>query len=129
MNILAIDYGQKRIGLAWCQTGVDVVFPFGIIKEKDEQARCQAIATRIKEERIDKVVMGMPISVEDGTDKNINSTRVKEFATFLQSYISIPIEFVDERFSSQQADSMGGIASRDEKAAMVILETYKQRYL
>jgi RNase H-fold protein (predicted Holliday junction resolvase) len=37
---------------------------------------------------------------------------------------SIPIEFFDERFTSQQADAMGGSVSRDEKSAMAILEGY-----
>ena len=31
MNVLAIDYGDKRIGLAWVQTGLDVVLPYGLI--------------------------------------------------------------------------------------------------
>jgi len=32
MNILSIDFGQKRIGLAWLQSGIDVILPFGIVE-------------------------------------------------------------------------------------------------
>ncbi|OGH83236.1 MAG: hypothetical protein A2373_01630 [Candidatus Magasanikbacteria bacterium RIFOXYB1_FULL_40_15] len=116
MNYLGIDYGKKRIGLAWVQEGLDVVLPFGVVKDIDELAKL------IKKEKIDKIVVGLPIGL-DGKE-NENTRRVKKFADELKNKINLPIEFEDERFSSRQADSMGGDVSRDEKAAMVILSSY-----
>ena len=125
MNILAIDYGQKRIGMAWCQTDLDVVLPFGVIAYTDKQQAIQSLITCIQTEKIDHLVVGLPIGVDDHSDTNTNSIRVKTFIQELTTKHPISVSFVDERFSSKQADSMGGNVSRDEKAAMVILETYR----
>ncbi|OGH72268.1 MAG: hypothetical protein A3I93_03590 [Candidatus Magasanikbacteria bacterium RIFCSPLOWO2_02_FULL_43_22] len=79
----------------------------------------------IKKEKIDKIVIGLPLGL-DGKENN-NTTRVRKFVDDLKKEIKIPVDFVDERFTSAQADRMdGGMAgaSRDEKAAMVILESY-----
>lgn len=119
MNILGVDYGQKRVGLAWVQEGLDVVLPYGVIQHdmwKEELTKL------IQEERIQKVVIGNPLSmIGESTE---NTKRVQAFADELEALVDIDIEFYDERFSSQQADSMGGDATRDEKAAMVILQGY-----
>lgn len=120
MNLLAIDYGKKRIGLAWCQAGLDVVLPYGVVGSLDE------VVNLIKKEGIDKLVIGMPTGL-DGK-KNENTKKVHKFAADLRERIDLPIEFVDERFSSRQADNMGGDASRDEKAAMVILQSYLDKH-
>ena len=118
MNLLAIDYGQKNIGLAWCDTGIGAVLPFGVIKDGD----LKELAKVVKTERIDKVIIGLPMGL-DGKEK-ANTARVREFGEELKNYISVPVEYTDERFSSQQADRMEGGVTRDEKAAMVILQSY-----
>lgn len=118
MNILAVDFGTKHIGLAWCDTAIGVILPFGQVK-KDE------LAELIKKEKIDKVVIGLPIGL-DGRE-NANTGRVREFAAELRKEIAAPVEFFDERFSSQAADRLAGDVSRDEKAAAIILEDYLKR--
>lgn len=118
MNILAIDYGDKRIGLAWVQIGLDVILPYGVVT-----GGVKELAALIKKEHIDKLVIGLPIGLES-QEENMNTKKVRKFAGKLKKETSLPIEFVDERFSSAQADSMGGEASRDEKSAMVILQSY-----
>ena len=117
MNILAIDYGDKRIGLAWMQTGLDVILPYGLI-----EGGIKELVILIKKEHIDKLVIGLPIGLE--SQENMNTKKVRKFADKLKKETNLPIEFVDERFSSAQADNMGGETSRDEKAAMVILQSY-----
>lgn len=122
MNILGIDYGEKRIGLAWCQEGLDLVLPFGVIQKEKGDIGKEALKTLIEKERIDTIIFGLPIGL-DGTE-NENTKKIRAFADELKKETSVPIAFVDERFTSQQADRMGGDASRDEKAAMVILQSY-----
>ena len=124
MNILAIDFGTKNIGLAWCDTGIGVVLPYGVIKEQRAKSKEQTICELIKQERIDKVVIGLPMGL-DGKE-NANTARVKKFGEELKAQITVPVEYFDERFSSQQADRSVGGASRDEKSAMVVLESYLQ---
>ena len=122
MNILGIDFGTKNIGLAWVDIGIGAVLPYGIIKEEKGKNKLTQLADLINEERIDKVVVGLPQGL--GGEENTNTKRVRAFADELGKIINIPIEFMNEMFSSQQADRMGGGASRDEKSAMIILEDY-----
>lgn len=122
MNVLAIDFGTKNIGLAWCDTGIGAVLPYGVISNKEKGARNKELVDLIVGEHIDRVVIGLPLGL-DGAE-NTNTARVKKFGEELQAQIGVPVEFFDERFSSQQADRMGAGVSRDEKSAMVILEDY-----
>ncbi len=122
MNILGVDYGTKRIGLAWVQKELGVVLPFGKVQEKNKEEMMLKLAKIIKEERADKVVFGLPLTLEG--QESSNSRRVRSFVEELKKNINIPVDFYDERFSSFAADQMEGDASRDEKAAMIILQDY-----
>ncbi len=121
-NILAVDYGKKRMGLAWLQPGIDVVLPYGLIEGNTDAARLKELAQLIKEESLTDIVFGLPLG-EDGKE-NENTERVRAFAADVKKSAKVNIEFVDERHSSRAADQMEGDASRDEKAAMVILNSY-----
>ena len=122
MNILAVDYGKKRIGLAWMQEGLDVVLPFGVVSNENQENALEEIAATIRGEGIGKIVVGLPLS-QDGLE-NENTATVRDFVKNLETRIDISVELLDERYSSRQADSMGGDVSRDEKAAMVISQSY-----
>lgn len=124
MNILAIDYGTKNIGLAWVNTDLGVVLPYGNLETGKWKLEIREL---IKQEKVDKIVLGLPLTLEDGAE-NPNTKRVREFGRELKNLVDLPIEFVDERLSSFEADNMGGGASRDEKAAMVILQSYLEKY-
>lgn len=121
MNILAIDYGSKNIGLAWCQTGVDLILPYGIVKN-DKSKVVGQLEKMIESEKIEVVVIGLPVGLEG--EENDNTIKIREFAKLLEDAITAKIEFIDERFTSQQADNTAGDVSRDEKSAMIILESY-----
>lgn len=126
MNILAVDFGTKRMGLAWMQAGLNLVLPYGIIEEgKQGKTRKQQLEQLLKDERIDRVVFGLPIH-EDTGEETTNSKRVRSFVDSLACG-GVDIVFEDERFTSREADTMEGDASRDEKAAMLILESYRAR--
>lgn len=119
MNILGIDYGKKRIGLAWCDTAMGVVLPYGVVSDE------KAVADLVKKERIEKVIIGLPVGL-DGKE-NENTKNVRQFADDLQKAIDASIELVDERFTTAEAKRMGGEASADEKAAMLLLQTYLEK--
>lgn len=125
MNILAIDYGTKRLGLAWSDTTLGVVLPYGIVEGDTLPRKVTALVNMLKKERIEKIVVGFPF----GTDgkENKNTERVQKFVYELQKHITIPVDYQDERFSSYGADSMGEGVSRDERSAMFILEGYLQK--
>jgi len=129
MNLLSVDFGTKNIGLAWCDTGIGAALPFGVIdneqlaiNNKQKKSSIEHLAELIKKEKIEKVIIGLPVGI-DGKE-NANTARVKKFGDELKQLVPAVIEYFDERFSSQAADRMEGGVSRDEKSAMIILEDY-----
>jgi len=117
MNILGVDYGRKRIGLAWVQSGLDVVLPFGLVESVDQLIKL------IKAEKIDKVVFGLPLGLEN-MEENDNTKRIRNFAEEVRKQTGADIDFADERLTTYEAKNMGGGVSLDEKAATLILQTY-----
>lgn len=119
MNILAIDHGEKRIGLAWVDIGIGVVLPLGVVQNETELVKL------VNEEKPDKIIVGLPFGLQG--QETEHTQKIRNFADALTSQVQAPIEFFDERFSSRQADAMGSGVSRDEKSAMVILESYLEQ--
>jgi len=122
MHILAVDFGTKNVGLAWADTTLGVILPYGTVQGKTTDIKARELAKLINEERISKVLVGFPLGL-DGQE-NKNTERVKKFVFEVQKGTDVTVEYVDERFSSQQADEMTGGVTRDERAAMVILQGY-----
>lgn len=127
MNLLGIDYGKKHIGLAWVDTEVGVVMPFGTIQQSDFRLQTSAVVDVVEREKIDQVIVGLPIGL-DGKE-NKNTQKVREFCDTLKSEVHVPIATIDERFTSAEAARLEGDASIDEKAAMIILESYLNKWL
>lgn len=122
MHILSIDYGTKNIGLAWADTSLGVVLPYGLISKETLAAKVKELAELLRQEKMDRIVVGFPMGL-DGKE-NKNTERVKKFVFELKKHTDTEIEYEDERFSSQAADAAGGGVSRDERSAMQILESY-----
>ena len=133
MKILGIDYGTKRMGLAWSDTTLGIVLPYGIVSvpstkspvPSQKEKLFKKVIDLIKSEHLDKVVIGLPITLTGQENQKTDS--VQELAFEIQKHTGIPVEMCDERFSSQQADAVGAGVSRDEKSAMIILQSYLDR--
>lgn len=122
MNILGIDWGKKRIGLAWVQSGLDVVLPFGIV-ETSKVDPIVEITTIITEEKIDVVVFGLPKTLAGAEQEN--AVAVRQAGEKVAKATGVKVEFLDERFTSRAADRFGADgASRDEKAAMILVQAF-----
>jgi len=131
-RILAIDHGTVRIGLALSDELELVANPFKTLDANHEPER--AIARIVQEKHIAKIVIGMPFRMDGQRGEAVE--RVEKFADKLGKELrhEIPIEFVDERLSSVEAEaslSRSGITDRKERkevvdqlAAVVILQDY-----
>ena len=113
------------MGLAWVDTDLKIVLPFGLIVGKNLAEISQNLIKLVMTEKPDKIIFGLPLNQQG--QECPNTERVRNFVEGIKKQISLPMEFVDERFSSQAADQLGGEVSRDEKSAMLILETYLTR--
>ena len=132
-RILAIDYGQKRTGLA-------VTDPLGIIAggldTVDTVSLWEYLERYIATEPVDKIVVGKPTQL-NGEDSE-NMKRITPFVNrWKKNHPEIPIEMYDERFTSVLAhkvilESGIGRKARQNKAlvdkisATIILEEFLQ---
>ena len=136
MRILALDYGDRRIGVAisdvlgWFATGCDVLTRKNPL---DHKACIEAIKLHVQKNDIGVIVLGLPLNM-DGTEGE-NCAKVRAFAKQLQKAMpNIQIEFFDERMSTHSAIKMfhqvgtnerkQGAGSADKKAAEIILQNY-----
>jgi putative Holliday junction resolvase len=98
---LAIDYGDRRIGMAVGYADVAMAFPRTTIDRKQNPDYISGILEQIKKEKADALVVGMPYHPQGlPVDKTVD---VKAFIKELQQHTDLPLYTQDEAFSSEEA--------------------------
>jgi putative Holliday junction resolvase len=100
MRYLAIDFGDKRTGLAICDLSEKIVSPLAVIE--GQKNLLNTIADIAKYENAEAIVIGLPLNMDDS--KGPQAERVIRFAEQLKNHLQIPIHFQDERLSSFGAE-------------------------
>lgn len=133
-RIIAIDYGLKRTGLA-------VTDPLKIIATGLTTVETPKLFSFLKEycrnETVERFVIGEPKNLDD-SDTHATPLVKKAVERLKKEFPSIPVELVDERFTSKMASQamieMGmkkkqrqNKALVDEIAATIMLQEYLQR--
>jgi putative holliday junction resolvase len=100
-NIIALDIGDKRIGVAAASMITGLPRPVTTIIRTPEVF--EQLAILLKEQRAESVVIGLPrnLSGEDTPQTNV----VRTFGAQLASKIDIPVYWTDEALTSQQAET------------------------
>lgn len=130
-RILAIDYGEKRIGLAISDPLKIFAKPLKVIPNQGFGPILKELELVIREFNIGLVVVGMPYAIEGGNTPKTEETLA--FKEKLAAALQTPVICWDERYSSSEADEelikMGctwqesrGI--KDAMAAAMILKSY-----
>lgn len=103
---LGIDYGKKRIGLAYASYPLYVTIPIGVIETKYSLKDTAIDIYRvICERKITDVVIGNPISMKNHPPSPIQ-IEIQQFVVELQALSNIEVHLWDERLSSMQAERM-----------------------
>lgn len=129
-KILAIDYGEKRIGLATAVAELKVALPFGVIENNGIKILTAEIEKICKKEKITQIVVGFPMGL--GGIKTKQTDKTEKFINALKEKMKIPINAQNEVFTSRQARGIfknAGIKKKhiDESAATLILEDYLEK--
>lgn len=113
-TVIAFDYGTKRIGVAVGETDVRIPHPLPVIRAERTDAKFAAVATVLDAWRPSLCLVGLPLSV-DGAEHDM-SRQARRFAQRLQGRFGVPVELVDERYTSTSAanDLRDAGASLDE---------------
>lgn len=140
MRYLGIDYGDKRIGLAVSDDEGHLAVPFDVVEETSVERVIARIKRVVQDEGIRAIVVGVPLSMGKRTDaphmvrpkdqKNGQMQRVQQFIAQLRTDTAVPVETIDERLSTVEAERrMQGApkrttAAKDAIAASIILQSY-----
>jgi putative Holliday junction resolvase len=125
-TILAFDFGIQRIGVAVGEPETGTSHPLPGIAFTGA-ARFAAIGRLVDEWRPARLVVGLPLAANGHAHEL--TRRAERFARQLQGRFGLPVELVDERFTSVEADRqlrgrrLGRLAT-DSVAAQLILEQY-----
>jgi putative Holliday junction resolvase len=125
-RILAVDFGEKRIGLATGNTAGAVATPRRTISRSSDEAAVYEIGRFCREEEIEMLLVGIPRSPE-GRESAI-APRIRSFAEKLARATLLPLSFHEETLTSDEAARrLSGRRSRagiDAEAAAVLLEDW-----
>ena len=131
MRLLALDVGDRRIGLASGVDDVGTALPAGVIHRTRLSADIRAVLDAARQRQSDAIVVGVPL--RPGGEESPQTSYVLGFIRALRREASLPVHEVDEAFTSQEAEGLlrdiGLQPSRDrgsidETAAVLILRRF-----
>ncbi len=101
VTILAFDYGARRIGVAVGNNITGTARPLQTVSEEAAARRFERIGQLLKEWHPDTLVVGRPLH-PDGTPHEV-TLAAERFARQLHGRFGLPVELVDERYSTVEA--------------------------
>jgi len=99
MRLLGVDYGKKRIGIAFSTS--DFVSPLEVLTAKGVDEAIARICFLTASEQAEAVVVGDPLN--QSGEPTMESLEIKGFCRRLAPFLRVPIKFQDEAFSSREA--------------------------
>jgi len=133
-RILAIDYGRRRIGLALSDELRLTAQPLATLARAGRRDAIRRLRELVRKHGVRAIVVGHPVRL-DGTPGEM-AEEVERFAARLRKEVGLPVEMMDERLSSWEAEEIsaarpGSSQKRrvplDQIAAAVILRDYLER--
>jgi putative Holliday junction resolvase len=134
VRILAVDWGERRIGLAVSDPGGVIATGLPTLVVRSRAAALAGVAEAAAELEVERIVVGLPLLLSGQTGQAAESALA--FARALADGTGLPVETYDERLTTALAQRRlhetgvraGSAKSRlDQGAAVVLLESYLQR--
>ena len=131
ISALGLDVGKKRIGLAGCDGTGLIATGITTIDRKSFQEDVEEIQQVLDDRQVQVLVVGLPYSMDGSL--GFQARQIHKFAKRLAKAVQLPVEYVDERLTSFQAEQMLIAENRspsrhkgliDRKAAALILQQW-----
>ena len=134
MRIMGLDYGSRTVGVAISDDLLLTAQGKEIIRRKEENKLRKTMARieeLIQEYGVEKIVLGLPLNMDETVSER--SKLCLEFKDMLERRTGIPVEMMDERLTTVEADEImneARIKGRERKeyvdmiAAQIILQDY-----
>src|SRR5208337_3361723 len=101
-KILALDYGRARIGLALADSEARIATPHDTLERINRNEDMRRLREFVRDHNVREIVVGLPLRL-DGTHGEM-AEETTGFANRLRKQIGIPVELVDERLTSWEAE-------------------------
>jgi len=130
-RICGIDYGTVRFGIAISDASCTIASPYETYQRRGAAADAERFQRLVAEEGVVRYVVGLPVHISG--EESSKSREAREFGAWLAQITGLPVDFIDERYSSRQAEEAlrdAGLTSRQRKerrdmlAARILLEAY-----
>lgn len=129
--LLGLDVGDIRIGVAVSDVLGSGAHPLCTLTRTNRQRDIIAIGDLVSIHKVERIVIGLPISL-DGTI-GTQAEKVQKFGSRLSEGLDVPVEFLDERFTTAEAEDILDELEMnpnerkkiiDQVAAVIILDEY-----
>ena len=118
---MGIDYGHKKVGVAFSDEGGMMAFPHSVITNSNELVK--TLCELAKEKGVSEIVIGHSLN-RDGAANRIHA-QVESLVTDLTLELGLPIHLQPEQYTTQRAIRFQGRTEQtDAAAAAIILDSY-----
>ncbi|MCY3720090.1 MAG: Holliday junction resolvase RuvX [Anaerolineaceae bacterium] len=130
MKLLAIDHGERRLGLATCDRGGLVAREVTVLTRRSREEDFAAIREHAVREGAGALLVGLPLNNLSARRERERCTIVRRWAGRLALATGLPVTLWDEQLSSVEAQELARARKRgprepiDDLAARVILQSY-----
>lgn len=125
-KILAIDWGEKNIGLAISDSALHFAFPYKNLRANNDDELLKNLKEICKKEKINTIVFGLPLNFQFEETKE--SEKIRRVASRVENELQVKIAFMNEILTSQLADDLNKTKPKDNSlAASIILNDYLKK--
>jgi putative holliday junction resolvase len=103
-KILALDYGRKKIGLALADMEARIAEPQDTLERINRNEDMRRLREFVRDHSVKQIIVGLPLRL-DGASGEM-AEEAKRFAERIRKQIGIPVEMIDERLTSWQAEQI-----------------------
>jgi putative Holliday junction resolvase len=125
-KILAIDWGEKNIGLAISDSALHFAFPYKNLKAENDDELLKELKEICKQEKIKTIVFGLPLNFQ--FEETTESEKIRIVANRVENELQIKIAFMNEILTSQLANDLKKSKKKDDSlSASIILNDYLKK--
>jgi putative Holliday junction resolvase len=125
VKVLALDYGPARTGVAVSDPTGTLARPVGVVERASSEAGLARLLELVRAEEPDRIVVGLPLTLRGDHGEQARAT--ERFVETLREAVDVPVESLDERFTTALAAQTPARAAEDARAAAHLLTTYLER--
>ena len=103
-SILGVDYGRARVGLAIADAETRLAQPLETMERVNRNEDMRRLREAVREHGVKQIVVGLPLRL-DGSQGEM-AEEATRFAQRLRKQVGVPVEMVDERLSSWEAERL-----------------------